>query len=76
MPATLQDKLRAKQFVITAEVTPPVSADRAEFLAKALPLKGLADAVNVISAPLRQLQCLCNRASNRSCSSLAATVTA
>jgi len=43
MPATLQDKLRAKQFVITAEVTPPVSADRAEFLAKALPLKGLAD---------------------------------
>ena len=47
MPATLQDKLRAKQFVITAEVTPPVSADRAEFLAKALPLKGLADAVNV-----------------------------
>src|ERR1044071_7254913 len=47
MPATLQDKLRAKQFVITAEVTPPVSADRAELLAKALPLKGLADAVNV-----------------------------
>jgi len=47
MPATLQDKLRAKQFVITAEVTPPVSADRAELLAKAVPLKGLADAVNV-----------------------------
>ena len=47
MPATLQDKLRAKRFVITAEVTPPVSADRGEFLAKALPLKGLADAVNV-----------------------------
>jgi methylenetetrahydrofolate reductase (NADPH) len=47
MPATLQDKLRAKRFVITAEVTPPVSADRAELLAKAVPLKGLADAVNV-----------------------------
>src|SRR6476646_7584718 len=47
MPATLQDKLRAKQFVTTAEVTPPVSADRAELLAKALPLKCLADAVNV-----------------------------
>src|SRR5689334_10231121 len=47
MPATLQDKLRAKQFVITAEVTPPVSADRGDLIAKALPLKGLADAVNV-----------------------------
>ena len=44
---TLQDKLRSNRFVITAEVTPPVSADGAEFLAKALPLKGLADAVNV-----------------------------
>ena len=44
---TLQDKLRAKRFVITAEVTPPVSADRDELLAKALPLKGLADAVNI-----------------------------
>jgi methylenetetrahydrofolate reductase (NADPH) len=44
---TLQDKLRSNRFVITAEVTPPVSADGAELLAKALPLKGLADAVNV-----------------------------
>jgi methylenetetrahydrofolate reductase (NADPH) len=44
---TLQDKLRAKRFVITAEVTPPVTADRNEFLAKALPLRGLADAVNI-----------------------------
>jgi methylenetetrahydrofolate reductase (NADPH) len=33
--------------VITAEVTPPVTADRNEFLAKALPLKGVADAVNI-----------------------------
>ena len=47
MATTLRDKLQAKRFVITAEVTPPVSADRNEFLAKALPLKGLADAVNV-----------------------------
>ena len=47
MPTALQDKLRAKRFVITAEVTPPVSADRGELLAKALPLKGLADAVNI-----------------------------
>jgi methylenetetrahydrofolate reductase (NADPH) len=44
---TLQDKLRAGRFVITAEVTPPVSTDRNEMLAKAAPLKGLADAVNV-----------------------------
>jgi methylenetetrahydrofolate reductase (NADPH) len=44
---TLQDKLRAGRFVITAEVTPPVSADRNELLAKALALKGLADAVNI-----------------------------
>ena len=44
---TLQEKLRAKRFVITAEVTPPVTADRGELLAKATPLKGLADAVNI-----------------------------
>jgi methylenetetrahydrofolate reductase (NADPH) len=47
MPTTLQDKLRGGRFVITAEVTPPVSADRGELLAKARPLKGLADAVNI-----------------------------
>ncbi len=47
MKNTLQDKLRDGRFVITAEVTPPVSTDRAEMLAKAAPLKGLADAVNV-----------------------------
>jgi len=43
----LEEKLRAGRFVITAEVTPPVSADRNELLAKARPLKGLADAVNI-----------------------------
>jgi methylenetetrahydrofolate reductase (NADPH) len=47
MPMTLQDKLRARRFVITAEVTPPVSVDYGELLAKALPLRNLADAVNV-----------------------------
>ena len=47
MATTLQDKLRAKRFVITAEVTPPVTVDRNELLAKALPLKGLADALNI-----------------------------
>ena len=44
---TLQDKLAAGRFVITAEVTPPVSADRNDLLAKALPLKDIADAVNI-----------------------------
>lgn len=44
---TLEEKLRGGRFVLTAEVTPPVSADRNDLMAKALPLKGLADAVNV-----------------------------
>jgi methylenetetrahydrofolate reductase (NADPH) len=44
---TVQDKFNAGHFAITAEVTPPVSASRDELLDKALPLKGLADAVNV-----------------------------
>lgn len=44
---TLEEKLRAGRFVLTAEVTPPVSADSGDLLAKALPLKGIADAVNV-----------------------------
>lgn len=43
----LQDKLRSNRFVITAEVTPPVTVDRTELLAKALPLKAVADAVNI-----------------------------
>jgi len=43
----LEEKLRAGRFVITAEVTPPVSADRNDLLAKARALKGLADAVNI-----------------------------
>jgi len=44
---TFQNKLRAGRFVITAEVTPPVSVDRNDLLVKARPLRGLADAVNV-----------------------------
>jgi len=43
----LQSRLRAGEFVFTAEITPPVSTDPAEFLKRALPLKGLATAVNV-----------------------------
>ena len=43
----LEQLLRARQFVITAELTPPVSCDADDLLRKALPLRGLADAVNV-----------------------------
>ncbi len=43
----LQQLLRARQFVITAEINPPVSCDAGDLLRKALPLRGLADAVNV-----------------------------
>jgi methylenetetrahydrofolate reductase (NADPH) len=44
---SLQDQLKAGRFVITAEITPPLSCDLQDFLCKALPLKGLADAINV-----------------------------
>ncbi|MDI3469209.1 MAG: 5,10-methylenetetrahydrofolate reductase [Pseudolabrys sp.] len=44
---TLQKKLAAGHFVLTAEVTPPVSFSRGDLLDKALPLKSLTDAVNV-----------------------------
>jgi methylenetetrahydrofolate reductase (NADH) len=43
----LQSLLAAGRFALTAEITPPASSNLAELLAKALPLKGLADAVNV-----------------------------
>src|SRR6188472_170466 len=44
---TLKDKLASDRFVITAEITPPVSCDGADLVVKATPLKGLADAINV-----------------------------
>jgi methylenetetrahydrofolate reductase (NADPH) len=43
----LEQLLRARQFVITAEIAPPVSCDAQDLIQKALPLRGLADAVNV-----------------------------
>ena len=43
----LQARLRSGEFVVTAEITPPVSTNPAEFLRRAMPLKGLATAVNV-----------------------------
>ena len=45
--AHLEDRLKSGKFVLTAEITPPVSCDPKDLLGKALPLKGLADAVNV-----------------------------
>ena len=39
--------LRRGRFVVTAEVSPPVSTDPAEFLERAAPLAGVATAVNV-----------------------------
>ncbi len=47
LPSTLQERLRQGQFVMTAELAPPVSCDAQELLTKAAALKGVADAVNV-----------------------------
>jgi len=46
-PRSFEDRLRAGQFAITAEIAPPVSCDAADLRRKAENLKGLADAVNV-----------------------------
>jgi methylenetetrahydrofolate reductase (NADPH) len=43
----LRDRLRSGKFALTAEITPPLSCDAKDLLERALPLKGLADAVNV-----------------------------
>ena len=48
--STLREKLKKGQFALTAEIAPPLSSDRSELLARAAPLKGLADAVNVTDA--------------------------
>jgi methylenetetrahydrofolate reductase (NADPH) len=47
MPGDFSTALTSGKFVITAEVAPPVSADPADLLARALPLKGVASAVNL-----------------------------
>jgi len=39
--------LRSGKFVITAEISPPLSCVRSDLVAKIRPLKGIADAVNV-----------------------------
>jgi methylenetetrahydrofolate reductase (NADPH) len=45
--SSLAERLAAGRFVMTAEVVPPVSCNPDDLAAKALPLRGLADAVNV-----------------------------
>jgi methylenetetrahydrofolate reductase (NADPH) len=45
--SALEQRLREGRFVLTAEVVPPASCDADDLLKKALPLRGLADAVNV-----------------------------
>jgi methylenetetrahydrofolate reductase (NADPH) len=42
-----EDLLRSGRFAITAEITPPVTCAAQDLIDHALPLKGLADAVNV-----------------------------
>jgi methylenetetrahydrofolate reductase (NADPH) len=46
-PRLFEDRLRAGQFAITAEIAPPVSCDAGDLRRKAEGLNGLADAVNV-----------------------------
>jgi methylenetetrahydrofolate reductase (NADPH) len=46
-PQKFRDKVKARQFVITAEITPPVSCAREDLVALARPLIGSADAINV-----------------------------
>jgi len=45
--SSLSDLLHAGNFVVTAEIAPPASGHPQALLARALPLRGLADAVNV-----------------------------
>lgn len=47
MTTGFSSRLASDAFIITSEITPPVSLDGRALLDKALPLKGLADAVNV-----------------------------
>src|SRR5437899_3409511 len=43
----LETALRAGHFVLTAEIAPPASCEADDLVNKALPLRDLADAVNV-----------------------------
>jgi len=45
--AAFEAKLRAGEFVITAEISPPLSSDPEDLLQRTMPLARLADAVNI-----------------------------
>src|SRR5688572_19129527 len=45
--SSLAQKIGAGQFVMTAEIVPPISSDPQDLVKKGAPLKGVADAVNV-----------------------------
>jgi 5,10-methylenetetrahydrofolate reductase len=47
----LSQKIAARQFVITSELTPPKGVDLTDIFAKALALKDLVDAVNLTESP-------------------------
>jgi methylenetetrahydrofolate reductase (NADPH) len=47
----LHKKLLDKAFVFTAETTPPDASDKETLLKNVMPLKGIADAVNVTDSP-------------------------
>jgi methylenetetrahydrofolate reductase (NADPH) len=47
----LEEKIRAKAFVVTTELTPPKGTDLTELFAKADALKGYADAINLTESP-------------------------
>ena len=72
----LETRLREGQFVITAELNPPLSCDPEDLLRKARPLAGLADAVNITDGASARTQLRrrspprswCGRGSSRSSS--------
>ena len=47
----LQKKLLDKVFVYTAETTPPDASNKEILLKNVMPLKGIADAINVTDSP-------------------------
>ncbi len=51
MTSTLAEKLRAKRFVVTTELTPPKGIDLTDIFAKADLLKSCVDAMNLTESP-------------------------
>src|SRR5438105_2867923 len=49
-PTALEAKLSAGEFVVTAEIIPPLSSCASAVLERAAPLRGLVDALNVTDA--------------------------